>query len=49
MAKRSSDERQQLLRLVVKRVTVNNDILHIETVTPVDDELRIARGEPVGP
>ncbi len=43
------EERQQLLRLVVERVTVKDSTVHIETVIPLDDKLRTAHGEPVEP
>ncbi len=44
-------ERQQLLRLVIERVTVDHGSVRIETVIPTDhdDELRNRRGEPVEP
>ena len=45
------EERQQLLRLVIEQVIVDNERVRIETVIPTgkDDELRNRRGEPVEP
>ena len=46
------DERQQLLRLVVERITVEDGRVNIETVIPVDnrkDQLCARRGELVEP
>ena len=44
------EERQQLLRLLVERVTVREDRIRVETIIRIDDEpvkLRTLRGEPV--
>ena len=46
------EERQQLLRLVVERVTVEGDRVKVDTVIPTDPwngQLRNARGEPAEP
>ena len=46
------EERQQLLRLIVERITVENDRVKVETVIPTgqgDGQLRNLRGEPVEP
>ena len=46
------EERQQLLQLVVGRVSVQDGIVHIETVIPMGQQpaqLRNIRGEPVEP
>ena len=48
----SFDERQELLRLVVERVTVEDETVRIETVIPNPTEggqLRTRRGELVEP
>ena len=48
----SFEERQDLLRLLVDRITVENDIVRVETIIPSGDDygqLRIRRGEPVEP
>jgi site-specific DNA recombinase len=45
------EERQQLLRLVVERVTLIDGRVRVETIIPVDrddDRLRTLRGEPFG-
>jgi len=42
------DERQQLLRLVIERITVENGVARIDTVIPPDqDNLRNRYPEPV--
>ena len=42
------DERQQLLRLVIERITVENGVARIDTVIPPDqDNLRNRHPEPV--
>ena len=43
------EERQQLLRLVVERITVEDGRVRIETIIPTDndDKLRTRRAEPV--
>ena len=46
------EERQQLLRLVVERVTVEDERVTVETVIPTrgdDVKLRNRRSEPVEP
>ncbi len=45
------EERQQLLRLIVERITVENSSVRIESVIPTghDDQLRIRRGELIEP
>ena len=46
------EERQQLLRLIVERITVENGWVKVETVIPTgqgDGQLRNLRGEPVEP
>ena len=45
------EERQQLLRLIVERITVENSSVRIESVIPTghDDQLRIRRGEVIEP
>ena len=45
------EERQQLLRLVVERITVEDGRVRIETIIPTgnDDKLRTRRGELVEP
>ena len=48
----SFEERQELLRLVVDQVTVENETVRIETVIPNPTrggQLRTRRGEPVEP
>ena len=46
------EERQQLLRLVVEGITVENDLVRVETVIPTgqdQDQLRYVRGKLVEP
>ena len=46
------EERQQLLRLIVERITVENGRVKVETVIPTgqgDGQLRNLSGEPVEP
>ena len=46
------EERQQLLRLVVEGITVENGLVRVETVIPTgqdQDQLRYARRELVEP
>jgi len=48
----SFEERQELLRLVVDRITVEDETVRIETVIPQGDDysqLRTRHGEPVEP
>ena len=48
----SFEARQDLLRLLVDRITVENDIVRVETIIPSGDDygqLRIRRGELVEP